>query len=153
MTHLLRAKRAVLVAALLGLGLLAGPLTAHRASAGLITCDLDPTVYLSNGRVVTLAAQITSDVSTVTQVNYDLHVPYNVSVVYVAYDGYGSLENLTVTADNGHHHYTDTTTVTTSTGTPVQVTSHMDVSGQHSSDVSGWSGQPIALSVWMPGTP
>jgi hypothetical protein len=153
MIHLRHAKRTVIAGALLGLGLLAGPLTAHRVSAGLITCELDPTVYLSNGRVVTLAAHISSDLSTVTQVNYDLHVPYNVSVVNVAYDGFGSVENLTVTADNSHHRYTDTMTVTTNTGTPVQVTSHLDVSGQHSSDVSGWSGQPIAVSVWVPGIP
>jgi|SRR5579884_655250 len=113
--------------------LVAGPLTSSASVGG---CRTDPTVYLSNGYVVTLWADISTDVSNVTSVNYVLHVPTGVTVTSVAYDANGSLENLQVVADQKGTHFELQTTVMT-TISKVQFTSYAT---RHDSTVASKNG-------------
>jgi len=98
------------IAVLVWLGVAAVP-----SSANVGACRTDPTVTLSNGYSATLWAIIQTDVSNVTGVTYQLHVPQGVTVSNVSYDANGSLEHLQVVADQKGKQYYLTTTVTTTT--------------------------------------
>lgn len=85
------------------------------ASAQLASCRTDPVVTLSNGYTVTLWANISTDISHVTSVNYTLHVPRGVSIKTISYDANGSVETVQLVADQSGSHYSDVTTVNTTT--------------------------------------
>jgi hypothetical protein len=85
-------------------------------------CRTDPIVTLSNGYQMTLWSDIYTDVSLVRGVSYTLHVPVGVSVQGVSYDQNGSLETLTVVADETGGRYSVTTNVSLISGiAPVTV--------------------------------
>ena len=108
-------RRALLGAPALALALLAGSL-ATDAHASITYCRTDPTVTLSNGVTVTMWAQISTNISSVSSVNYVLHVPAGVTLKSVTYDTYGYLEHLQIVADQSGTHYADNTTVTLTSG-------------------------------------
>lgn len=138
----LRSARVVFGALLLTLGLVAGPLTAHGVGATFSTCDVDPTVALSNGWQVTLAAHISSDPSTVQNITYVLHGPTGVSVTRVTYDG-GPLSNsetVLYVPDNGY--YADTSVATVGSSVPVTVS----VVAANPDGTTAWHGSGSGLS-------
>lgn len=79
------------------------------------TCRTDPTVTLSNGYVLTMWANISTDIGNVNSVNYVLHVPKGVTIKSITYDANGGVENIQLVADQSGTHYSDVTTVDTVT--------------------------------------
>lgn len=71
------------------------------------TCRTDPTVTLSNGYVLTMWANISTDISNVNSVNYVLHVPKGVTIKNITYDANGGVENIQLVADQSGTHYSD----------------------------------------------
>jgi hypothetical protein len=85
------------------------------AFAQTVSCRTDPTITLSNGYVLTMWANISTDISHVHSVNYVLHVPKGVTMTNVSYDANGSVEHIQIVADQSGTHYSDVTTVDTAT--------------------------------------
>lgn len=142
----IRRRRHGRLLAVLGSGLLLA-LIPSRTFAGYTTCDLDPTVTLSNGRVITLWAHVGYSVTRVAGVNYTLHVPQGTSVRSISYDQYGYLEHLAIVADikSGSYNYeSDTTVLTTTSGLTVTAWSSM-ANGNNTYSVSGVSGQTLVI--------
>lgn len=108
-----RKLKLLLAAIALGMWLVVG---AVPSSAHMGGCRTDPTVHLSNGYVVTLWADISTDISNVNSVAYVLHVPQGVTATEVDYDANGSVENFQLVADQNGNSYQLQTTVVTSTG-------------------------------------
>ncbi len=77
-----RSRRLVLDASLLLAGLLAVTVAPGGAHAQWGTCYDDPAVFLDNGATVFLGATFQGDSSSVSAINYVLHVPAGVSVTY-----------------------------------------------------------------------
>jgi hypothetical protein len=98
-------------ALLAGTLLLTGAVGVH---AQLATCRTDPTITLSNGYTATLWADISTDISHVNAVSYVLHVPKGVTLKSISYDANGSVEQVSIVADQSGSHYEDLTTVDTS---------------------------------------
>jgi hypothetical protein len=96
---------------LAGLLAMAGMSAAHAAAI----CRTDPSITLSNGYTATLWANISADISQVTAVNYEFHVPKGVTLSSISYDDNGSVEHVTIVADQSGTHYSDVTTVNTTT--------------------------------------
>ena len=133
-----RTQRLLLPVVALAAALVAGSLGSTRAWAGLIACDTDPIVPLSNSASVTMWASIATAPSNVTQVNYVLHVPPGVNVVAIAYDSYAYLEHVQVVHDMPAHHYRVQATLSTSVDS-VPVTVGANVTARTSS--TGGSGE------------
>lgn len=116
--------------------------------AGFTTCITDPTVTLSNGVTVTMDDAISDGIANVQRVSYVLHVPAGVSVTGVTYDQYGSLETLSVVADQQPGGYRDITNVTDANHAPVA--GYASVSGlicnQTSKTSSDWTNNNIAVA-------
>ena len=143
-----RTQRLLLPVVALAAALVAGSLGSTRAWAGLIACDTDPVVTLSNGASVTMWASIATDPSNVTQVNYVLHVPPGVNVVAIAYDSYAYLEHVQVVHDMPAHHYRVQATLSTSVDS-VPVTVGANVTARTSS--TGGSGERRSGGDQQPG--
>ena len=141
-----RSTRLALGAAALALGLLGGPFLARGAHAYISGCGTDPTVYLSNGDQVGLAAAINDSIGDVVRVVYVLHAPAGVTATNIVYDAYGSLESVTIVNDQASGHYSSTTTVLTRS-TNVQVTAFLTVGQNNTRSQSGYSWQ--ALSIYF----
>lgn len=109
--------RGLIAAGMLGTVGLLTPLSALSTYAHSAVCRTDPTITLSNGYTATLWANISTDISQVTAVNYVLHVPKGVTLSSIGYDSNGYLEHVSIIADQNGTHYEDVTTVdTTATG-------------------------------------
>lgn len=149
MVSALRARHLLLAAIALALSLAGGSLAPGHAFAGLSGCDTDPTVFLSDGAVISLSATIQDDISDIQSVNYVLRIPTGTTVTGIVYDQYGSLETVQVVASLGPQSYKTSATVTT--GTPqVPVTVNASVGGiscqQHPKSQSGYSGQTLTMA-------
>ena len=80
----IRPSRRLVVAAVLGVGLLGG-FGAPRADAALSACRADPIVTLSNGITVQMSNTIYDAAAKVTKVTYTLHGPQGTTVTKVVY--------------------------------------------------------------------
>ena len=130
-----RSRRLVLGASLLLAGLLAVTVAPGGAHAQWGTCYDDPAVFLDNGATVFLGATFQGDSSSVSAINYVLHVPAGVSVTRVVYFGPNKdVESLTWTADNQANTYDSDTQVVapnasfSTVATMVVVAKHTSVS-------------------------
>jgi len=109
---LCRPRRSVCGAAALFAGFLSMAIAPGGAHAQWGTCYDDPAVFLNNGATVFLGATFQGSSSSVSAVNYVLHVPVGVSVTRVAYFGPNkSVETLIWTADNQANTYDSATQV------------------------------------------
>jgi hypothetical protein len=140
-----RRPRTLLGSAALALGLLGSSLSLGTAHAGVSLCRTDPTVYLSNGYILTMYADIQDQLSDVLKVSYTVHVPHGVYATRIVYDSTASVEAVSIVDDREWGGYTDTVVTT---GTPsVPVTAHSALSGVAQGSVTGYSGQHLILSL------
>ena len=146
MFRIFGARRKLLGAVALAMSLLAMPAMSGHAWASFAGCGTDPTVTLSNGTVVTLSANIGTDISNVQQVSYVLHVPHNLTISNISYDQYGYLESVQLAQDQIGNNFVTETTVQTSLPA-VPVTAYTTLSGkQVTQSITGVSGQDLVLS-------
>jgi hypothetical protein len=105
---------------------------------------------LSNGDMVTVTLDISTDVANVRNIHYILHVPPGVtlnSVVYTARSERRTVnETYVVYQDSPARTYTTDTTVTTQTGR-VAVTVYTRLNTLSDRAVSGYSGQHLVTTV------
>jgi len=144
-----RSRRSVCGAAALVGGLLSMAIAPGGAHAQWGTCYDDPAVFLDNGATVFLGATFQGDSSSVSAVNYVLHVPAGVSVTRVVYFGPNKdLETLTWTADNQANTY-DSSTDVVAPNTTYAITAVMAVvSHGHSLNyASGQTNQNLLTEV------
>jgi hypothetical protein len=90
-------------------------------------------------------ADISTDISNVTSVNYVLHVPAGVTMTGVSYDANGYLEHLSIVADQKGTHYADETTVYT-TVSKVSDTAYATRQDTTVATKSGTSGTTVTLN-------
>jgi len=104
------------------------------AHAAFAICRTDPTVTLSDGRTVTMSAEITADPSQVIGVAYVLHVPRDLTATTIAYDSFGYLESVSIVPDQKNKRFVVDTIVTTTTG--ADVTASVTISGDKKTELS-----------------
>jgi hypothetical protein len=125
-------------------GALGGPLLAGGAHAQIGACRTDPTVTLSNGVSVTMWATMQTDISTVQSVTYVLHVPKGVTMTGITYDSSGSLEHVSIVADQTGTQYEDVTTTTLTSGS-VSMTAYATRRDSTVASQNGTTGKAITL--------
>lgn len=120
------------------------------ADAKATPCRSDPAVLLSDGTVVDLSADIAADLWDVTEVHYEIHVPFGVGVVGVIRtpDWPTTKETFTVLTDNTAGRY-DTTTLVRVGKSRVDVTANLIVKTVFAS-AFGRSGLRVRLGVSVP---
>jgi hypothetical protein len=118
-----------------------GPAAAH---AQIGACRTDPTVTLSNGVSVTMWATMQTDISTVQSVTYVLHVPKGVTMTGITYDSSGSLEHVSIVADQTGTQYEDVTTTTLTSGS-VSMTAYATRRDSTVASQNGTTGKAITL--------
>ena len=141
-----RWKQPVAAVALLGTSLIGGSLAASGSYASYGVCRTDPTVVLSDGLTIEMYADINDSISDVRSVQYTLHVPIAVHATSITYDRYGSIEHVSIVADQpSGHGYSDTLVTTGAKSVPVKV--YASIKGWKSVTVQGVSGEVLRLSV------
>jgi hypothetical protein len=140
--------RRLMSVAVLTMGLLSGPLTAHRASAAIGLCRTDPIVQLSNGTVLQLRASIADDAADIRTITYAVRAPKGTSIVRVVYTTElpNGTETISFSADNPAGTY-DTDTFVSTTTRGVDVTAQTVVPSVGSGSVSGQSGQHLMVHL------
>jgi hypothetical protein len=147
-------KRAAIGTAVLALGLLAGPLKPDSASAGLITCDLDPYVALSDGSILQMSVHVVDDPADLQNVTYVIHAPAGTRMLGMAFpnDPLSYLESVQFVADSGPGQYSTKTTVSTG-AQGVSVTAktaavNLLTGAVSLGSTSGTSGNPLNVAVF-----
>lgn len=130
----------ILALAALCSGLMTNPV--HAAISG---CRADPTVTLSNGVSISMWATMQTDISNVESVNYVLHVPTGVTMIGITYDASGSLEHVSIVADQTGTHYEDVTTTTLYSGN-VSMTAYATRRDSTVASKNGKTGTAITLN-------
>jgi len=147
----MKSQKLLVVALVVGAALAVLMFRPGDAFAGVTVCDTDPIVTLSNGAVVTMVDHVSTTQSDLQTVSYTLHVPAGVTVTNVQYDTvFGSLESLSVVADQASGNYWQDTVATTGTSwVPVMATA--SIAGPScqklSQTASGVSGQDV--TTWF----
>jgi hypothetical protein len=123
-----------------------------QASAALVKCRTDPIFFLSNGDILTVVLDISTDPSNIRNVTYVLHVPAGVTVKRVTYTagGLGTKEMFKVYQDSPAKTYTTDTVVTTQNTGSVAVTVTTFLNRQYSKSVSGYNGTHLIVTVSKP---
>jgi hypothetical protein len=136
-----RSLRPVLVAGILGVGLIAIPLMAFSASAAIVGCRTDPVVMLSNGQTATLWDNIADTASDVQSIKYVLHGPTGTSATSITYSGAVSkrAQTFQYVADQSPGQYDGYTTITTGTS-QVQISAYLQVGSVVSGNTSALTG-------------
>jgi hypothetical protein len=137
-------------AAVLAVALLLAPARAPAAQA-IDICRSDPAALLSDGAVVDLSADITTDIADVQEVRYTLHIPAGTRVLaWAGTDGaMGLKESFQAQADAAPGAYASITVVTTATP-HVAVTAHTQVVTAFATLLGaapGWDRQPLGVQV------
>lgn len=148
------ARRFVLGAAGLGMGLLGCSLLPERAAAQGGICRSDPVLYLSNGRSVQISTAVSDARSDVFGVAYGVHLPVGTSVTRIKYTG-AVPESVTLYADEPSSTYLTETTVSTGTAVSVSTTSTLVRTSDEDSkpqvldtaSASGTSGQTLSIAL------
>jgi hypothetical protein len=121
-----------------------------QASAMFVKCRVDPHFMLSNGDMVTVTLDVSTDVANIKSIHYILHVPAGVTVTGVVYtaqtDRRAITETYAVYQDSPVRTYTTDTIVTTRTGR-VAVTVYTRLNGLPERSISGYSGQHLVTTV------
>jgi hypothetical protein len=125
---------------------LAGAVLPDGAYAGNSACRRDPVVYLSNGMVVQITAEIQAPIEQVERLVYVLRAPQGTNVQRVVYTGghNNPPETLLFYADMPENTYSTTTTVYTHIGASVTAMTRIR---NDSASATGNSGEP--LTVWL----
>jgi hypothetical protein len=93
---------------------------AHAGSLIISTCRADPVVYLSNGKSLTLVANVSTALTNVSKISYTVKIPSNVTVKSIVYDqGMTTKEYVTASATNSANTYSTTYLVTATVGVSV----------------------------------
>ena len=123
-----------------------------QASAALVSCRTDPIFRLSNGDVINVTLDISTDAINIRNVTYILHVPAGITVTQVTYTagGIGTKETYKVYQDSPAKTYTTDTLVTTQNTGSVAVTVTTRLNSTYAKSVSGYTGQHIIVTVSKP---
>ena len=122
-----------------------------QASAALVKCRIDPHFKLSNGDMVTVTLDISTDSANVTNIHYILHVPAGVTVTQVTYTAAawkGLRETFVVRQDSPSRPYTTDTMVTSQTPGRVAVVVYTRANGVAERSVSGYNGQHLVTTIY-----
>jgi hypothetical protein len=119
------------------------------ASAALVRCRTDPIFLLSNGDVLNVTVDITTDAANIRNIHYVLHVPAGVTVKKVAYTALNLrlYETYQVVQDSPVRTYTTRTIVTTRSLIRVPVLSMTRLNGVFAKYASGYSGEHLMVTV------
>lgn len=97
-----------------------GALPTIQASAALVKCRTDPIFTLSNGDVITVTLDISTDATNIKALNYILHIPAGVNVTSVVFTGgFEKIETYKILQDSPAKTYTTDSFATTATRVPV----------------------------------
>lgn len=137
---------------LLILGVVTLLLPTGQASAALRSCHSDPIFKLSNGDVINITLDMSTDAANIRNVTYILHVPAGVTVTRVTYTsgGIGTKEMYKVYQDSPAKTYTTDTVVTTQNTGSVQVVATTRLNATFAKSVSGYSGTHLIVTVAKP---
>ena len=124
----------------------------RQASALLVTCRTDPIFMLSNGDVINITLNISTDSANVRNITYLLHVPAGVTVAKVTYTGggMGTKEIYKVYQDSPAKTYTTDTLATTQNTGSVAVIATTRLNSTYAKSVSGYNGQHLIVTVSKP---
>jgi len=128
------------------------PPTMH-ASAALSRCRTDPIFKLSNGDIVTVTLEISTDAHNIRNINYVLHVPPGVRVTKVTYTAGAKKdmrETYRVYQDSPARTYTIDTVLTTQTPGSVAVTVYTRLNGNIKETVAGYNGEDLSATLSRP---
>lgn len=119
------------------------------ASAALVRCRTDPIFLLSNGDVINVTVDISTDAANIRNIHYVLHVPAGVTVKKVTYTTLNLRlqETYQVVQDSPEKTYTTTTVITTRTSNRVSVLSMTRLNSVFTKYVSGYSGERLTVTV------
>ena len=119
------------------------------ASAALVRCRTDPIFLLSNGDVINVTVDISTDAANIRNIHYVLHVAAGVTVQRVTYTTLNLRlqETYQVVQDSPQKTYTTTTVVTTRTSNRVSVLSMTRLNSVFAKYVSGYSGERLTVTV------
>lgn len=119
------------------------------ASAALVRCRTDPIFLLSNGDVISVTVDVSTDAANIRNIHYVLHVPAGVTVKRVAYTALNLRlhETYRVVQDNPAKTYTTETVVTARTSIRVQVLSMTRLNSVFAKSVLGHSGEHLILTL------
>ena len=127
-------------------------LPSTQASAILVHCRTDPIFKLSNGDVINITLDISTDAANVRNVTYILHVPAGVTVTKVTYTagGIGTKEMYKVYQDSLAKTYTTDTLITTQNTGSIVVTATTKLNSTTTKSASGYNGQHLIVTVSKP---
>jgi hypothetical protein len=119
------------------------------ASAALVKCRTDPIFLLSNGDVINVTLDISTDAANIRNLHYVLHVPAGVTVRKVTYTALNLrlAETYRVYQDSPAKAYTIATVVTTRTPNKVAVLSTTRLNGVFAKYVLGYSGERLMVTL------
>jgi hypothetical protein len=127
-------------------------LPSTQASAILVHCRTDPIFKLSNGDVINVTLDISTDAANVRNATYIVHVPAGVTVSKVTYTagGMGTKEMYKVYQDSPAKTYTTDTVVTTQNTGSIAVIATTKLNTTYVKSASGYNGQHLAVTVIKP---
>jgi hypothetical protein len=130
--------------------LLVLPIT--QASAAMTKCRTDPIFKLSNGMLLTITLDISTDAMNVRNVTYSLHVPPGVTVTKVTYTagGIGTKEMYKVYPDSPAKTYTTDTVVTVQATGSIAIIATTQLNSTYAKSIAGYSGQHLIVTVYQP---
>lgn len=122
------------------------------ASAALVKCRTDPIFKLSNGDVINVTLDISTDAANIRNVTYVLHVPAGVTVTRVTYTagGIGTKEVYKLYQDRPAKTYTTDTVVTTQNTGSVPAIATTRLNATYAQSVSGYTGSHLIVTVAKP---
>jgi hypothetical protein len=121
-------------------------------AAMLAKCRTDPIFVLSNGDILKVTLDISTDATNVRNLTYIVHVPAGVTVKNVAYTagGLGFREIYKVYQDSPAKTYTTDTMVTTQKAGSIAVVATTILKPTYSGYTSGYNGQHLIVTVKKP---
>lgn len=124
-------------------------LPATSASAALVRCRTDPIFLLSNGDVINITVDISTDPANVRNIHYVLHVPAGINAKRVTFTALGLRldETYQVVQDSPAKTYSTDTVVTTKTVNTVQVVSMTRLNSVLAKYVSGYNGEHLMITA------
>jgi len=124
----------------------------RQASALYRKCRSDPIFKLSNGDVINVTLDISTQETDVRTVSYALYVPAGVTVTKVTYTagGIGKKETYKVYQNSAPSSYTTDTVVTTQNTGSIAVVATTRLNGTFARSVSGFNGDHLIATVVKP---
>ena len=141
----LHAERLRLIAIICLIGLALWVPEAPPAAAAITVCRGDPIVWLSNGEIIQMTAQVAANAAEVHQVVYTLHVPRGTTVTRIVYDSgpLGKKERVVLVDDLLPKQYTtDTLVMTSRNGIAVTANANLDFLR---ASAFGWNNEHVII--------